>query len=140
MSIFRCPLFYRTHLEFSCLCNNEKALFGFSTTCASLNLKTLFQLRKNVCKIADNAIFVAEQFVLSKFQLCLQFAGEMFKTLRTINFVAARAFSSGVRVTEQKIKVGNVEINYVASSIDGVKTTKTLVCLPGALGICNFFF
>lgn len=60
---------------------------------------------------------------------------KMMKNLCSIRFLAARAFSSGgVRVTEQKAKVGGVEINYVASSIEGGKPTKTLVCLPGALG------
>lgn len=48
-----------------------------------------------------------------------------------------RALSSvnvTVKITEQKVKVGKIEINYVRSSIEGGKQEKTLVCLPGALG------
>lgn len=51
------------------------------------------------------------------------------------HLVSKRALSSGsVRISEQKIKVGKIEINYVKSAVEGVKQDKTLVCLPGALG------
>ena len=39
-----------------------------------------------------------------------------------------------VRTTEQKIKVGDININYVRSVIDGGNHSKTLLCLPGAMG------
>lgn len=46
---------------------------------------------------------------------------------------------SNVKISEQKIKVGNYQINYVVSKCEGQKTDKTLIMLPGALGeVLNF--
>lgn len=48
-----------------------------------------------------------------------------------------RAFGSSqaaVKITEQKVTVGKVDINYVKSSLEGADPKKTVVCLPGALG------
>lgn len=48
-----------------------------------------------------------------------------------------RAFGSSqaaVKISEQKVTVGDVEINYVKSSLEGAEPKKTVVCLPGALG------
>ena len=48
-----------------------------------------------------------------------------------------RAFSGkalSVKISEQKVKVGNYEINYVKSFLEGENPQKTLICLPGALG------
>jgi valacyclovir hydrolase len=42
--------------------------------------------------------------------------------------------STGVKITEQKVKVGNYDINYVRSRLGDEKAEKTLVMLPGALG------
>lgn len=42
--------------------------------------------------------------------------------------------ASGVKVSEQKVRVGRSEINYVNSSIEGRNPQKTLLLLPGALG------
>ena len=39
-----------------------------------------------------------------------------------------------VEITEQKVKIGDFDINYVRSSIDGGNPSKTLVCIPGAMG------
>lgn len=50
---------------------------------------------------------------------------------------ALRNFSikaTTVKITEQKVKVGNYDINYVKSSFEGENPKKTLICLPGALG------
>lgn len=50
---------------------------------------------------------------------------------------AALRFSSAaavVKVSEQKVKVGSYEINYVQSSVEGCNPKETLFCLPGALG------
>lgn len=50
---------------------------------------------------------------------------------------ALRAYSTStdqVKITEQKVKVGKYEINYVRSTIESGNQKKTLVCLPGALG------
>ncbi|CAG9810770.1 unnamed protein product [Chironomus riparius] len=43
---------------------------------------------------------------------------------------------SNVKISEQKVKVGNYQINYVVSKCEGEKTDKTLIMLPGALGSC----
>ena len=41
---------------------------------------------------------------------------------------------SNVKITEQKAKVGNLQINYVVSKCEDQQTEKTLIMLPGALG------
>lgn len=41
---------------------------------------------------------------------------------------------ASVKIKEDKIKVGNYQINYALSKIDGNQTEKTLIMLPGALG------
>lgn len=51
--------------------------------------------------------------------------------------LSSKAFSSGsdiVTITEQKVKVGSLEINYVKSYVEGSNPSRTIVCLPGALG------
>lgn len=53
------------------------------------------------------------------------------------HLMSKRAFSNALRtvkVSEQKVKVGKIEINYVRSALEGESQKKTLVCLPGALG------
>lgn len=60
---------------------------------------------------------------------------------RSVKAIATRAFSSrshGITISEQKVKVGSHEINYVKSLVEGENPTKTLVCLPGALGETAF--
>lgn len=54
---------------------------------------------------------------------------------------------AGVKVSEQKVKVGSNKINYVKAEIqNGIENKKSLVLLPGALGlfapkfIMMFFF
>lgn len=43
---------------------------------------------------------------------------------------------AGVKVSEQKVKVGSNEINYVKAEMqNGIKKKKSLVLLPGALGL-----
>jgi hypothetical protein len=39
-----------------------------------------------------------------------------------------------VAATEQKVKVGDLNINYVRSALGGGNPTKTLLMLPGAMG------
>ena len=58
----------------------------------------------------------------------------MFGKSRTLFRATQRYFSNNVKISEQKVKVGKYEINYVQSSLEGVNQEKTLVCLPGALG------
>lgn len=50
--------------------------------------------------------------------------------------VSARAFSSAsiVKVNEQKVTVGTWSINYVESALKNSNKSKSLICLPGALG------
>jgi hypothetical protein len=64
----------------------------------------------------------------SKALVCQAFV--LSKTLRAFS-----AKSQNVRVTEQKVKVGKYDINYAKSSIEGETPSKTLICLPGALGM-----
>lgn len=63
--------------------------------------------------------------------------------------LAARSYSgatASVEIHEQKVKVGKIDINYVSSSVKGANPTKTVVCLPGALGellselLCHSFW
>lgn len=42
--------------------------------------------------------------------------------------------TGGVKVSEQKVKVGRYQINYVKSFVPGTNPKNTLICLPGALG------
>jgi hypothetical protein len=44
--------------------------------------------------------------------------------------------TSNIKISEQKVKVGNLQINYVVSKCEDQKTDKTLIMLPGALGEC----
>jgi hypothetical protein len=46
---------------------------------------------------------------------------------------------SSVRFTEEKVEIGGVDIKYVRSSIEGNKASKTLVCIPGAMGKFQLF-
>lgn len=46
----------------------------------------------------------------------------------------------GVKITEKKVKIGNLEINYVRSSIEGGNPSKVLVCMPGAMGNLKNYF
>jgi hypothetical protein len=39
-----------------------------------------------------------------------------------------------VRATEKKVKVGDLDINYVRSALIGRNPSKTLLLLPGAMG------
>lgn len=39
-----------------------------------------------------------------------------------------------VQITEQKIKVGEIFINYAISKVEGTKPKKTLILMPGFLG------
>jgi hypothetical protein len=41
---------------------------------------------------------------------------------------------SSVRATEQKVKVGDLNINYVRSVLSDGTPSKTLLLLPGAMG------
>lgn len=42
---------------------------------------------------------------------------------------------SKVKISEQKVKVGNFQINFVKSKLDDDKVAeKTLLMMPGALG------
>lgn len=54
------------------------------------------------------------------------------QALRFVKSFSTKA--STVKVSEQKVRVGSFDINYVKSSIEGEKPKKTLICLPGALG------
>lgn len=52
--------------------------------------------------------------------------------------LAAKLYSNiaSVKVSEQKVKVGSNEINYVKSELNnGIEKKKSLVLLPGALGL-----
>lgn len=60
----------------------------------------------------------------------------MLNNLRNLSArLAQRGFSSSVKIAEHKVKVGNHEINYVHSSLEGANQNKNLICVPGALGI-----
>lgn len=81
----------------------------------------LFTLRKPVVKMLTRVVATVAQ---ASSQLSLHLSTK-------------RGLSSApgtVRISEQKVKVGKQEINFVRSSIEGENQEKTLVCLPGALG------
>lgn len=50
--------------------------------------------------------------------------------------VSARAYSSAsnVKVNELKVTVGAWSINYVESALENGNPSRSLICLPGALG------
>lgn len=50
--------------------------------------------------------------------------------------LAARAYSSAsiVKVNEQKVTVGTCSINYVQAALENSNPSRSLICLPGALG------
>lgn len=56
------------------------------------------------------------------------------KLVKKMDFLRNVSSSSVVQISEQKIRVGNFDINYVKSSVQGGNPQNTLICLPGALG------